>query len=501
MRSFQKFIQISQRSYSQNILTLSPIKITSSFPEKFCPLSSRSLSTGLLSVSTTPSSRIGSSFCLSSSFISSIASTSSINTLDEYGKLLLVLGDYSKAIEHYTKKIQNFSQAPNPPPESRGEKNLGKEDNDDNYLVGSEEAELLAGYLQKRAISFMGSGDIESSWKDTLRCLSLSPRNPDANQFYFKILQISFSPTAPSKIDENHQRQSNVVIPEANDDRLLSLNDRIKKDPDFATLYFFRARIFLERKNFPKAIDDLSFALEKDPPKDLLPWMYYYRSVAYYSIDRVKDAIEDVSSSLSLQQTALGLRLRAKCYMSIRQYGQAKMIEAHKDLCRLVDFYPYEIQDLKNRMKASALLGKYSLALFDLIHLSAMQGVMPEQSLFLQYSSQTKTELNKDQPKNNIDISDWTDVNIQEIALMYDSNPELRTKGLLSFAALCSFFNHPQTAIQITDDILSTSNESSQAIPQALLAKAHLMRAKALMLLHEIDKAFEELKTMFFFRS
>jgi protein O-mannosyl-transferase len=105
-------------------------------------------------------------------------------------------------------------------------------------------------------------------------------------------------------------------------DSLTFWNDTIEKNPDAALPYSNRAALFIQRKEYEKAIADLDKAIAIRP-KYVTP--HYNRGVLYIKIGKYKEAVEDLNFVMQNNpRDVLSVHMeRGNAYMFGRNYPKA----------------------------------------------------------------------------------------------------------------------------------------------------------------------------------
>ncbi len=265
-------------------------------------------------------------------------------------------------------------------------------------------------YAYRGFVEYIEGGKPEPAIKDLTKAIQMEPRNgtyaaflamatiepESAKQYAEKAAQLLYEPTTAL---EFFSRGRMMLLLGKQVPALEDLTDAIKRAPDFAFAYSWRARIYSDRKEYSKAIDDLkkvmsinrrylginerlgdvyswsgqnsdaiqayTRALESETPTAII---YHNRGVVNRRAGKEVESYNDYSKAIELYtldiakdpQNAGKFFNRAVCYAN-----KADFVLAAKDFTSAIDLKPEIPDGYYKRADAYERLGKLDLAKAD----------------------------------------------------------------------------------------------------------------------------------------
>lgn len=168
-----------------------------------------------------------------------------------------------------------------------------------------------------------------------------------------------------SETAENHHVQGNLYYFEGNLTAAIDSYTKAITQAPAPKIYHNRARAYNDLKQFQKAIDDYSKAIELDP-KDYNS-LYFRGMILYLNFAEYKKAIDDISKAIELdgnqKKSELYAMFAGRCsiYLDLKQFQKAI------DDCSIaIDLYPNQISPLQGRAMSYMSLDEYQKAIDDI---------------------------------------------------------------------------------------------------------------------------------------
>ena len=108
---------------------------------------------------------------------------------------------------------------------------------------------------------------------------------------------------------------SSVVNAEENlEQKIQTLSEDIKNNPNNAELYKERGQVYGNLQKYEQAIQDFNKAIKLNPN---YAEAYNNRDIAYALLENLKQAIEDFSKAIELEPTSQRYQNRGTCYQEL----------------------------------------------------------------------------------------------------------------------------------------------------------------------------------------
>lgn len=142
-------------------------------------------------------------------------------------------------------------------------------------------------------------------------------------------------------------------------DEMLLLNDAIGKSPRKARLYYARALVHMDRREFAEAVKDSTEAITLNPK---LHNQYNIRGIAYSSLKMYRESLKDLTTAIAYDPTvAASYYNRGITYTSLGEYGKAV-----SDYNSALAIDPGYADAYNNRGVVYSLMGEFKKAEADL---------------------------------------------------------------------------------------------------------------------------------------
>jgi len=161
---------------------------------------------------------------------------------------------------------------------------------------------------------------------------------------------------------------------------ITELTHAIELSPSVSQFYIVRGGIYLEAGRPEDALHDYSRAIMLGKGQ-VNPIVFYHRAIAFQTLDRYEDALQDLSEALERDPSLLrGRRQRGGVYRCLGQYSLAK-----SDLDTVLQQNPDDLEARLQRAFLSIELEEFRLALTDLLYADSQGMKDPYLLLYLAY--------------------------------------------------------------------------------------------------------------------
>ncbi|MDD5217631.1 MAG: tetratricopeptide repeat protein [Candidatus Omnitrophica bacterium] len=142
------------------------------------------------------------------------------------------------------------------------------------------------------------------------------------------------------------------------DDALQEFEKAFEADPRFVNGYRFRAKFFMARGQWEKAIQDLSEAIKWLRVRERAP-LYYDRGRLYWEMDQIKESLSDFDRILRTNPREISpLTNRGFCWLEKQKWRKASA-----DFDAVLAQDPQNVMALTGNAWAAAMQGRYDEAL------------------------------------------------------------------------------------------------------------------------------------------